>query len=373
MENANKSPSRRNFLKGVVFNTAALSAIPTVVLASNSFSPDPVRKDKPPRLPLKIYLNTRAGYFYQDPVGAEVREKILKISPDISMVDDEQALGEVNAWLGPINSKQLKMAPNLAWVHSTSAGVEHYLFPEMVESDVLVTNAKGCFAPAIAEHTFGLLFALTRNIGAQTRNMSQGKWQGVPMDSIFEMKGKTVGIVGLGGIGSQVARRARAMDMKVIAVDIVPKYKEQIGDICDEIRLLQDDGLKWLLPNSDVVLISAPHTKVSEGMIGAEQFGMMKKTAYFINVARGKIVKTPALVNALKTEQITGAGLDVTDPEPLPSDHELWRMPNVVITSHIAARSQFNRERSNAVFVENVYRYVNELPMLNLVDKELGF
>jgi D-2-hydroxyacid dehydrogenase (NADP+) len=373
MENANKSPSRRNFLKGVVFNAAALSAIPMGVLANESFSHDPVRKDKRPRLPLKIYLNTREGYFYRDPVGAEVREKIMKISPEISMVDDEQAMGEVNAWLGPINSEQFKMAHNLAWVHSTSAGVEHYLFPEMVESDVLITNAKGCFAPAIAEHTFGLLFALTRHIGAQTRNMSQGKWQGVPMDSIFEMKGKTMGIVGLGGIGSQVARRARAMDMNVIAVDIVPKYKEQIGDICDEVRLVQDKGLDWLLPNSDVVLISAPHTKVSEGMMGAEQFGMMKNTAYFINVARGKLVQTPALVSALKNGQIAGAGLDVTDPEPLPSDHELWSMPNVIITSHIAARSQFNRERSYGVFVENVYRYVNELPMLNMVNKELGF
>ena len=118
---SNKSPSRRNFLKGVVFNTAALSVIPSGVIASNSFSPDPVRKDKSPRLPLKIYLNTRAGYFYRDPVGDKVREKIMKISPEISMVDDEQAIGEVNAWLGPINSEQFKMAPNLAWVHSTSA------------------------------------------------------------------------------------------------------------------------------------------------------------------------------------------------------------------------------------------------------------
>ncbi len=373
MERTNKSPSRRNFVKGAVFNTAALSAIPMGILANDSFSLDPSSKAILSRLPLKIYLNTSSGYFYRDPVGAQVYEKIKKISPEISLVDDEQAMGEVNAWYGPINSKQLKMAPNLAWVHSTSAGVEHYLFPEMTESDVLLTNCKGCFAPAIAEHAFGLLFAITRNIGAQTRNMSAGKWQGVAMESIFEMKGKTLGIVGIGGIGSQTARRARAMDMNVIAVDIVPKYKEQIGDICDEVRLVQDDGLKWLLPNSDVVLISAPHTKVSEGMIGAEQFGMMKDTAYFINVARGKVVKTPDLVNALKNGQIAGAGLDVIDPEPLPSDHELWSMPNVIITSHIAARSEHNRARSNDVWVENVYRYANELPMLNMVDKELGF
>jgi D-2-hydroxyacid dehydrogenase (NADP+) len=218
-----------------------------------------------------------------------------------------------------------------------------------------------------------LLFALTRNIGAQARNMSQGKWQGIPVNSVFEMRGMTLGIVGLGGIGSQVARRARAMDMRVIAVDIVPKYREQIGDICDEVRLVQDDGLSWLLPRSDVVLMSAPHTKVSEGMIGAKQFSMMKKSTFFINVARGKLVKTPALLEALKSGQIAGAGLDVTDPEPLPPNHELWTLPNVIITSHIAAQSSVSLTRLSEVFVENVYRYINEFPMLNIVNKEMGF
>jgi phosphoglycerate dehydrogenase-like enzyme len=365
METTYKSQSRRSFLKGVVINGAALSAIPVGVLASNSASPVPAKKEKVPRLPLRIMVMTGISDLY--------REKLQKISPQIHLEDEEQAIGEVNAWFGRITRDQFKMAPNLSWVHSSSAGVEHYLFPEMIESNVLLTNAKGCYGPCIAEHTFGLLFALTRNIGAQTRNMSQGKWQGVDMDKVFEMRGKTVGIVGMGGIGSQVARRARAMDMQVIAVDIVPKYKEQIGDICDEIRLVQDDGLSWLLPNSDVIVIAAPHTKVSEGMMGSEQFRMMKNSAYFINVARGKLVKTPALVTALKSGQIAGAGLDVTDPEPLPSDHELWTFPNVIITSHIAARSQFNQERLYEVFAENVYRYVNEFPMMNMVDKELGF
>jgi phosphoglycerate dehydrogenase-like enzyme len=203
--------------------------------------------------------------------------------------------------------------------------------------------------------------------------MSQGKWEGVSINDAFEMKGKTLGIVGLGGIGSQVARRARAMDMRVIALDIVPKYREQIGDICDEVRLVQDKGLPWLLPQSDVILMSTPHTRVSEGMIGKEQFGMMKKSAYFINVARGKLVKTPDLLEALKSGLIAGAGLDVTDPEPLPSGHELWTLPNVVITPHIAARSAASISRLYEVFTENVYRYFHGLPMLNIVNKEMGF
>jgi D-2-hydroxyacid dehydrogenase (NADP+) len=365
MENTHKYPSRRKFIKELVIDAAALSAIPAHLLGNDSAFPGPSDMDIASRLPLRIMM--------RDGLPESFREKLMRISPEIHLEENDQAIPEVNAWCGDIDSKEFNNAPNLKWVHSTSAGVEHYLFPEMVKSDVVLTNAKGCYAPCISEHFFGLLFALTRSIRTQVRNMSQGKWQGIAQNSTFEMKGMTLGIVGLGGIGSQVARRARAMDMKVIAVDIVSKYKEQIGDICDEVRLVQDNGLSWLLPRSDVVLMSTPHTKVSEGMIGAEQFGMMKKSAYFINVARGKLVKTPALLEALKSGQIAGAGLDVTDPEPLPSGHELWTLPNVIITPHIAARSEASMIRLYEVFTENVYRYVNGLPMLNIVNKEMGF
>jgi D-2-hydroxyacid dehydrogenase (NADP+) len=363
MENTNKSSSRRNFLKGVVINAAAMSVIPIGVIASNPTSVDPAKKYKAPRLPLRIMM--RSG------LSDHWREKLTKISPQIYLEENDQAMGEVNAWFGGINQDQFKNASNLAWVQSPSAGVEHYLFPEFIQSDVLLTNAKGCYGPSISEHTFGLLFTLTRKIGAQTRNMSLGKWDSE--DNMFEMKGLTMGIVGLGGIGSQIARRARAMDMRVIAVDIMPKYKEQIGDICDEIRLVQDDGLSWLLPNSDVIVSAAPHTKVSEGMFGTKQFEMMKKGTFFINVSRGKLVKTPELMDALKSGHLAGAGLDVTDPEPLPADHDLWTFPNVIITSHISGRSQYSTERVNEVFVENVYRYVKGFPMLSQVDKEMGF
>jgi phosphoglycerate dehydrogenase-like enzyme len=200
--------------------------------------------------------------------------------------------------------------------------------------------------------------------------MSNGKWSGE--NNMVEMKGMTMGIVGIGGIGSQIARRARAMDMRVIAVDIIPKYQEQIGAICDEVRLVQDH-LPWLLSNADVVVSAAPHTKVSEGMFGEEQFDLMKKGAFFINVSRGKLVKTNALVAALNAEHLAGAGLDVTDPEPLPADHALWKLPNVIITSHISGRSQYSGTRMYEVFMENIHRYIHGFPMLNLVDKELGF
>ena len=183
MKTLSKSQSRRAFLKGVAINGAALSTIPLGVLGDNYTTADPVKMETDPRLPLRIMMMAELS----DPF----REKLTKISPRIHLEESDQAIGDVNAWFGSINQDQFKKASNLKWVHSTSAGVEHYLFPEMVQSDVILTNAKGCYGPAIAEHTFGLLFALSRNIGSQTRNMSEGKWQPVDMDNMFEMKGKT--------------------------------------------------------------------------------------------------------------------------------------------------------------------------------------
>lgn len=364
MKNTKISTSRRNFLKGVIINGAALSTVPGIVLGSDSISNRVFKKEAIPKLPLRIMM--KAG------LSDTFREKLLEISPQIQLEEDERAIDSVNVWFGGISREEFMKASNLGWVQSPSAGVEHYLNPEFVKSDVLLTNAKGCYGPAISEHTFGLLFTLTRNIGTQNRNMTRGIWERAS-DNMVEMKGMTMGIVGLGGIGSQIARRARAMDMKVIAVDIMPKYREQIGDICDEVRLVQDSGLAWLLTNADVIVSAAPHTKVSEGMFGAPQFGMMKKGAYFINVSRGKLVKTPDLVEALKSGHLAGAGLDVTDPEPLPQDHELWTSPNVIITSHIAGVSQYSYARMQEIFTENVYRYVKGLPLLNQVDKIMGF
>lgn len=355
--------SRRNFLKGALVNGAALSTLP---FSSYAFHENGYRNDEViPRLPLRIML--RSG------LSEEHMQKLKAVSPEISILtsDHDDQIESVDVWFGGISEDQFKKAKRLRWVQSPSAGVEYYLYPSFVESDVQLTNAKGCYGPAIGEHAIGLLFSLTRSMANQARNMQEGKWE--RPQGMVEMKGMTMGIIGLGGIGSQVARRARAMDMRVIAVDIVPKYKEQIGDICDEIRLVQDEGLEWLLPHADVVVSAAPHTKVSEGMLGPGQFEMMKPGSYFINVSRGKLVQTPALLTALKSGHLAGAGLDVTDPEPLPPDHELWQQSNVIITSHIAAQSQYSFGRMQDVFVENVHRFVHGFPLLNQVDKELGF
>ncbi|GJM30360.1 MAG: phosphoglycerate dehydrogenase [Cyclobacteriaceae bacterium] len=310
-------------------------------------------------------------------LDTDFETRVRNISNQITLLKDLQgqsqleALNQADIHFGQIKKEQFGQTKNLSWVQSVSAGVEHQLYPEFKDSEVVLTNAKGCYAPAIAEHTIGLLFSLTRQIGSQVRRMSEHQWGG--SGDQIEMKNLTMGIVGFGGIGRQVARRARAMDMRILAADIQGFYKEQIGDICDELYHISEGGLEDLLEQSDVVVCAAPHTPVSEGMFGEKQFERMKSGAYFINVSRGKLVDTDALQAALESGHLAGAGLDVTNPEPLPAEHPLWDFENVTITSHISGRSQHSWERLQAVFVENVNRYINGQPLINTVDKEAGF
>jgi D-2-hydroxyacid dehydrogenase (NADP+) len=343
------SLTRRQLL--TTAGTAAVGlAVAEVSIAKDS-------SDEAPRLPLNILLRVK--------LTDDATERVRAISPQITM-SREVSLGDADVIFGGLSSRELADAKKLRWVQCPSAGVEHYPLAEMIERDVILTNGQGCYAPEIAEHAFGLLFALTRGIAAHAR---QKQWGYEPEP--IELRGMTMGIIGLGGIGREVARRARAMDMKVIAVDAEPMYGERFAMV-DEVRLV-DDGLNDLLKRSDVVVSCAPHTPKSRGMLGAEQFAAMKKGSYLINVSRGKIVKTEALLDALRSGQLAGAGLDVTDPEPLPAEHPLWSQPNAIVTSHIAGRSQFSWSRVQNVFCENVLRVARGLAMLNVVDKRKGY
>jgi phosphoglycerate dehydrogenase-like enzyme len=213
---------------------------------------------------------------------------------------------------------------------------------------------------------------LTRGIALQTKRMvSDGQW-GYDGPQQVEINGMTMGIIGIGGIGREVARRAKAMGMTVLAVDAEPYTFQHLGGVVDELAMV-DDGLDAMLPRCNVLVSAVPHTPKSRGMLGAAQFAKLPTGAYFINVSRGKIVKTDALVESLKSGHLAGAGLDVTDPEPLPKGHALWSMPNVVITSHIAGKSPQGSQRVRDVFIENVRRCAKGLPLMNVVDKQKGY
>jgi len=250
-----------------------------------------------------------------------------------------------------------------------TAGVEHIIGqPVISERNITVTNSKIVMGPQIADHAMALLLSITRNVRFYVDEMDKAGWDrsgGLPL---LELRGKSMLIIGLGGIGTQVAERAKAFGMRIVAVDLkdtpMMSAVEYVG---------KPDELDSLLPHADVVVSCAPSTASSQRMLGAKQFDVMKNGAYVINVSRGAIVDTNALTVALQSGKLAGAGLDVTDPEPLPLDNPLWKMPNVVITPHIAGYSDGREPRTLEVAQENIKRFVSGKPLKNVVDVARGF
>jgi phosphoglycerate dehydrogenase-like enzyme len=215
-----------------------------------------------------------------------------------------------------------------------------------------------------------MLFAFTRGLYRYIPEQLEGSWDrgAVSRDRMWEINGRTMLVVGLGGIGTEVARRAHALGMRVVAT----RRSSRSGpDFVDYVGL--SDEVVDLVAAADVVVTALPLTPETTGMFDAEFFAAMKPTAYFINVGRGKSVVTDDLMAALESGELAGAGLDVTDPEPLPTDHPLWRLPNVIITPHVAASSVQAVERLQAVVRENLRRYVAGEPMLSVVDVGRGY
>ncbi|HXX93058.1 MAG TPA: D-2-hydroxyacid dehydrogenase, partial [Planctomycetota bacterium] len=270
-----------------------------------------------------------------------------------------------------ITPEFLREAKNLRWIQQFSAGVEQITFlPELQHNDrVVLTNMKRMFAPPIADHVMAMLLSMVRSLPHYEGLMKDGTW-GKGQDAPFqgELQGRTLLVVGLGGNGSETARRAHAFGMKVLAIDpreiAVPSYV---------LRLEKPEKLSALLPAADVVVLASPLTPETQSLIGTAQFALMKDGAFFINIARGKEVDTAALVGALQSRKLRGAGLDVTDPEPLPADHALWKMPNVIITPHVSGQSAGTRGRTRHLFLENLRRFSNGEPLVNVVDKKIGY
>ncbi len=256
----------------------------------------------------------------------------------------------------------------LRWIQSNSAGVEGFLaIPDLRDSDIVLTNAKIIQGPEIADHAFALLLNFTRNIKAFNAQMPEG-WNTDRELPMIELRGKTALVIGLGGIGTQIAQRAAAFGMTVVAVD--PKDVPIHRDVA---YVGKPDELDDLLPRADVVFSSVPHTPATEGLIGERQFELMKQDVYFINISRGKIVDTDALVAALESGKVRAAGLDVTDPEPLPTGHPLWTMSNVTITPHLATISDRLEERRMQLLRDNITRFATGRPLRNVIDKQAGY
>jgi phosphoglycerate dehydrogenase-like enzyme len=280
-------------------------------------------------------------------------------------------VANADAIIGGITKEHFGAAKRLKWVQTISAGVEAYSFwPEFVKSDVQLTNCKVVQGPTIADHAFAMLLALTRGLHEFIPNRTKREWggrTGLPA-GMTELPGMTAVVVGAGGIGTQIAQRANGFGMKVIGVD--PKDMP-VSNFFSEI--VPPDRLDSVLPKADVVFVAAPLTPKSERMIASRQFDAMKQGAYFIAVSRGKLYDKQALVKALDSKKLAGAGLDVTDPEPLPADDSLWNFENVVITPHVASAAEGSNQRRIAVIEDNIRRFARGEALTHVVDKANGY
>jgi D-2-hydroxyacid dehydrogenase (NADP+) len=247
------------------------------------------------------------------------------------------------------------------------------LFPELVESPVVVTNARGLHAVPMAEHLLGLMLSLVRKLHLARDHQRAGHWgqealwRGAP--PYDELSGQTLGVVGLGAVGAALAVRAHALGMRVVAVRRRPESPLPPG--VEEARGEAD--LPWLLAQSDFVADCLPHTRRTRGRFSDAEFAHLRRGAYFFNVGRGNTVDEAALVRALESGQLGGAGLDVTAEEPLPQRSPLYQLPQVLLTPHVSGTSRRFWERAGDLFVENLERFLDGRPLLNLVDKREGY
>ncbi len=266
-----------------------------------------------------------------------------------------------------------KASDKLRWVHSGAAGVAGSLFPEMRESDVIFTNSAGTHGVPVAEHAVAMMFHFARAMDRLEASRRAGRlWDRDPIagapSPVSELSDSVLCVVGYGGVGREVGRRARGLGMRVWAV------KRSGGGIPEEVeRLFGPDALGEALAGSDYVVLTVPHTPETDRLISADELSAMKEGAVLINVARGRIIDEEALIEALRSGAIRGAGLDVFWEEPLPASSPLWELDNVCITPHIGGVSPRFWERETELIIENVRRYLAGTPMLNVVNKQAGY
>ena len=315
-------------------------------------------------------------------LGSRFVDRIKKTAPAAKVFysTDEQEIQNLiegaQVVLGyRISREAFRNAKNLKWIHTPAAGADPLLFPEIVKSAVTVTCSRGIYGVPLAEHAFALILSFTRNLVQFGKDQSKCDWSGhveitEDMEAyprrcrVDELKGKTIGIVGLGNSGKEVAKRGKCFGMKVIAIESkrikCPNYVD---------RLLAPNQLRYLLQNSDFVVICVPLTNATRNIIGEEELKIMKNTSYLINIARGPVVKENSLIKALKEGWIKGTGLDVFDQEPLSPESELYSLRNVIITPHMGGATPYLPDRVVESFCRNLTRFIRGKSLINVVHK----
>jgi phosphoglycerate dehydrogenase-like enzyme len=265
----------------------------------------------------------------------------------------------------PVPWDQVVRQGQLKWIQSSAAGLDHCLVPEVIESEILVTSASGLFADQVAEQTLALLLGLLRGLPVFARQQRAREFVRRPTRDLHH---STIGIVGLGGNGRRLAELLASFKTRILATDYFlldrPEWVES---------LWPPERLPELLPLVDVLILCVPLNAQTQGMIAAKELALMKRGAILINVSRGLVVVEADLVAALECGHLGGAGLDVTEIEPLPRESKLWDLPNVIITPHVGAQAARRNDDATDLFCRNLSRYLAGRPLVNLVDKQLGF
>ena len=279
-----------------------------------------------------------------------------------------ERIGDADAFFGSITPPLLAAARRLRWIQTPMAGLERYFFPALVEHPATVTNMRGIFSDMIPDQVLTYLLCFARDLHRLIRQQLERRWTPAKEIEVVHLPGATLGIVGLGGIGYGVAQRAAPHGLRIIAVD--PRRTERPPEVAE---LWGVDRLDDLLAASDFVAVCAPETPETRGLFDDARFARMKPNAYFINIGRGRVVKLDAVTRALQERRIAGAALDVFEQEPLPAEHPLWGMENVILTPHMAGLSAHEEDRRVDVLAENLRRFVAGEPLLNVVDKAGGY
>ncbi|HHV94707.1 MAG TPA: D-2-hydroxyacid dehydrogenase [Firmicutes bacterium] len=316
--------------------------------------------------------NILIAYGLDDSLLAEIKEAAP--NANLQTKNREDVTAEDVQWaeifLGWPPRRFLKGASQLSWIHLPSAGADGYADPGLyAHSQVIVTNSSGVYGVPMAEHAFALMLAFSRTLYRYARFQQEKRWQKLPDSG--ELYGKTIGILGLGDIGTQIALRAKAFGMEVWG------YKRRMTEKPPYVDHLVSgsEGLRELLTVSDYVVIALPLTRETEKLIGERELGWMQPHAVLINVGRGPIIDEQALINALRAGRLAGAGLDVFEEEPLPPTSPLWEMPNVVITPHSGGVTPEANRRITEIFCHNLKVWLagRETEMKNIVDLEIGY
>ncbi|RIK38351.1 MAG: D-2-hydroxyacid dehydrogenase [Chloroflexi bacterium] len=312
----------------------------------------------------------------QSPQNRAWAERLQQELPGYQIVAPEtdeglrSALVDADAAFGWVPPDLLPLAQNLRWLHSPNVGPPAgYYYKELIDHPVTITNPRGVFNDHIAQHILMFVLALARGLPYYMEAQRQRRWDKDARESPYiDLASATALIAGVGGIGHETAKLCAAVGMKVIGVD--PRWEHELPFI----EKHRPDELDAVLPAADFVIVCMPHTPETEGMWNRRRFQLMKPTAYFINIGRGLTTRLDDLVAALEAGEIAGCGLDVFEVEPLPSDHKLWTLPNVLLTPHIAVKDAENiPDRQFAILLDNARRFAAGAPLRNVVDKASWF